>query len=47
MNVWFVVIGFVLIHYVAYGVIYMDVCMYFFSIIVVRMRYFATENRPL
>src|SRR5436189_3237505 len=29
MNVWFVVIRFVLIHYVAYGEIYMYVCMCF------------------
>src|SRR5436189_224118 len=35
MNVWFVVIGFVIIHYVGYGEIYMFVCMYnqFFNII--------------
>ena len=29
MNVWFVVIGFVLIHYVSFGEIFMYVCMYF------------------
>src|SRR5436190_10163445 len=33
MNVWFVIIGFVLYHYVTYGEIYMYVCMYFFLVL--------------